>query len=71
MSLRSNDGSTFLHTAAFENNSAEVLLAMESKAVIDKNPKDIKGTTPLHRAAYLGHFQICGIFIDHIVQGIS
>ena len=59
MSLRDSYGDTFLHTAAYENNSATVLLAMKSKAVMDKNPKNNEGTTPLHFATSKGHFLIC------------
>ena len=67
MSLRSsNDGDTFLHTAAARKDSAVVLLAMKSKFVMDKNPRNNEGITPLHFAASRGHFQICGMFIDQI-----
>lgn len=67
LSLRSfDDGDTFLHSAAARKESAVVLLAMKSKFVIDKNPKNNEGNTPLHCAASRGHLQICGMFIDQI-----
>ena len=67
ISLRSSDdGDTFLHAAATRKDSAVVLLAMKSKVVMDKNPKNNEGFTPLHCAASRGHFQICGMFIDQI-----
>ena len=34
----------------------------------DKNPKDQKGTTPLHWAAANGHGKICEMILDEIVD---
>ena len=31
-----------------------------------QNPMDYKGRTPLHIAAFHGHFRICRLFVDNI-----
>ena len=34
--------------------------------MVDKKPKDSKGRTPLHIAAFHGHFKVCKLFVDNI-----
>ena len=34
--------------------------------LVDKNPKDKHGTTPLHFAAQKSHLEVCRLFLDNI-----
>ena len=38
------------------------------KQLIDKNPRDYDGITPLHLAAEEGHFQICKFILEKITD---
>ena len=36
--------------------------------IVDKNPEDIWGNTPLHFAARQGHFKICKYILQNVVD---
>ena len=38
------------------------------KKAVNKNPKNMSGATPLHRAAGNGYFEICQLIIDGIAE---
>ena len=38
------------------------------KQLIDKNPSNYYGATPLHYAAKEGHFQICKLILEKVLD---
>ena len=38
------------------------------KKLVDKNPKDKFGETPLHFAAQKSHLEVCRLFLDNITD---
>ena len=64
------NGVTPMHIHAFLFNRTESLELYRRLLKIcgDKNPADNRGRTPLHEAAYYGHFDLCKLILENVLN---